>query len=82
MLYNVPSRSGVDITPAVLSYLAEHKNLWALKEASGSIDNFLQYRQSNHDTQMFSGEDGLMSHLTALGATGVVSLVANVCKIR
>ena len=78
MLYNVPSRSGVDITPAVLSYLAEHKNLWALKEASGSIDNFLQYRQSNHDIQIFSGEDGLMSHLTALGATGVVSVVANV----
>ena len=78
MLYNVPSRTGSSILPETLSLLANHPNLWALKEASGSLDTFINYQRANRNIRIYSGEDGLMSELAAIGAYGVVSVVSNV----
>jgi 4-hydroxy-tetrahydrodipicolinate synthase len=77
MLYNVPSRSGVEIAPQVVSELADHENLWAMKEASGDINKFLAYRNANCELLMFSGEDAMMPYLASAGAKGLVSVCAN-----
>ncbi|MFT6835468.1 MAG: 4-hydroxy-tetrahydrodipicolinate synthase [Francisellaceae bacterium] len=78
MLYNVPSRTGSNLMPEVLTELKDHENLWALKEASGSLDTFMSYQRANPSIRIYSGEDGLISELASLGAYGVVSVVANV----
>lgn len=78
MLYNVPSRTGSSILTETITQLAQHPNLWALKEASGSLDTFMSYQRANPTLRIYSGEDGLMSELAALGSYGVVSVVANV----
>ncbi|QDP02386.1 4-hydroxy-tetrahydrodipicolinate synthase [Thalassotalea sp. PS06] len=78
MIYNVPSRSGVNIPEQTVANLAEHKNLWAMKEASGDIHQFLAYRQVAPNLAMYSGEDALMPYLAAAGAVGLVSVCSNV----
>jgi 4-hydroxy-tetrahydrodipicolinate synthase len=78
MLYNIPSRAGMDMSPEVLSAVSGHKNLWALKEASGSTEHFKAFTQANPNVAMFSGEDAMMEVLAPLGAQGLVSVAANV----
>ncbi|WP_371376175.1 4-hydroxy-tetrahydrodipicolinate synthase [Thalassotalea aquiviva] len=77
MLYNVPSRSGVQIYCETVSNLAEHKNLWAMKEASGDIHQFIALRDAAPKMKMYSGEDGLMPYLASAGAVGLVSVCSN-----
>jgi 4-hydroxy-tetrahydrodipicolinate synthase len=78
MLYNVPSRSGISLSVQTLSELQSHPNFWALKEASGDINQFLQYRRACPEIELFSGEDNLMPYLAMAGAKGLVSVCANV----
>lgn len=78
MLYNVPSRSGVKLDFNVVKSLSEHQNFWALKEASGSLDDFARYRQEAPSVMLYSGDDGLLPHFSLLGAKGLVSVVSNV----
>ena len=77
MLYNVPSRSGVEIPLQTVINLAEHPNFWAMKEASGDINKFLAYRQAVPNVAIFSGEDSMMPYLANAGACGLVSVCAN-----
>ena len=77
MLYNVPGRSAVDIPPAVISNLKDHKNLWALKEASGDIAKFEGFRNAAPQLAIFSGDDALMPYFAQAGAKGLVSVAAN-----
>lgn len=78
MLYNVPSRTGISMHVDVLKALAGHRYLWAVKEASGSLEDFKAYHAANPQLAFFSGEDGLMPELAQLGAQGLVSVVSNV----
>lgn len=78
MLYNVPSRTGVDMHVDVLKALSGHQRLWAVKEASGALADFQAYQQANEELAFFSGEDGLMPELGGLGAVGLVSVISNV----
>jgi 4-hydroxy-tetrahydrodipicolinate synthase len=79
MLYNVPSRTGVSLDPATVARLAEIENIVAIKEASGSLDQATQIvALCGPDFAVFSGEDALTLPLLAVGARGVVSVVANV----
>jgi 4-hydroxy-tetrahydrodipicolinate synthase len=78
MLYNVPSRSGVEIAISALQALEHHKNCWALKEASGDLNKLLAYRQHCPDIELFSGEDAMMPYLANAGVRGLVSVCANV----
>ncbi len=79
MLYNVPSRTGQNITADTQLRIArECKNIFATKEASGNFDQVMQiikYKPS--DFMVISGDDGITLPLIALGADGVVSVVAN-----
>lgn len=77
MLYNVPGRSAVSIPAATIKNLKNNKNLWALKEASGSIAQFEAYRQAAPNLAIFSGDDALMPYFAQAGAKGLVSVAAN-----
>ncbi|OUS23864.1 4-hydroxy-tetrahydrodipicolinate synthase [Thalassotalea sp. 42_200_T64] len=77
MLYNVPSRSAVSIPKQTVKNLANHKNLWALKEASGDINEFLGFVEAAPHLKIYSGEDALMPYLASAGAVGLVSVCAN-----
>lgn len=77
MLYNVPGRSAVSIPVATIQNLQKNKNLWALKEASGSIAQFEAYRQAAPNLAIFSGDDALMPYFAQAGAKGLVSVAAN-----
>lgn len=78
MLYNVPSRTGTDMSPQVLSELADHPNFSAVKEASGSIDDYQNYRKTAHDLAFYSGDDGLLPFFAMAGCNGLVSVASNV----
>lgn len=78
MIYNIPSRTGVKLFPEVLEELQHHPNFWAVKEASGSIAEFQQYRKVVPSVPLFSGDDGLMPFFAAAGGSGLVSVASNV----
>jgi 4-hydroxy-tetrahydrodipicolinate synthase len=77
MLYNVPSRSGVEIPIATVQNLQNHPNCWAMKEASGDINTFLSYRKYCPNIELYSGEDAMLPYLVPAGAKGLVSVCAN-----
>lgn len=78
MIYNVPSRTGVKLDPRVLKQLGDHPNLFALKEASGSVADFQQFRKAAPDLSVLSGDDGLMPFFAMAGCRGLVSVASNV----
>ncbi|CAM2990380.1 4-hydroxy-tetrahydrodipicolinate synthase [Pseudoalteromonas distincta] len=82
MLYNVPGRSAVSIPTATIQNLQNNKNLWALKEASGSIAQFEAYRQAAPNLAIFSGDDALMPYFAQAGAKGLVSVAANAWPVQ
>ncbi|SFD31824.1 4-hydroxy-tetrahydrodipicolinate synthase [Pseudoalteromonas denitrificans] len=77
MLYNVPGRSAVAIEPQVVKDLSHHKNLWAMKEASGDISKFEAFRSAAPELAIFSGDDALLPYFAQAGAKGLVSVAAN-----
>jgi 4-hydroxy-tetrahydrodipicolinate synthase len=78
VLYNVPGRTGVNITADTCLKLAEHKNIIAIKEASGNL-NQLGYilRSKPDDFAVLSGDDGLTLMQLAMGIDGVISVAGN-----
>jgi len=78
MLYNIPSRTGVELHPQVLTALKDHPNLWALKEAGGNINDYQKYSAAASKLEIFCGNDDQITDYLALGAKGLVSVMANV----
>jgi 4-hydroxy-tetrahydrodipicolinate synthase len=79
MLYNVPSRTGVKMHPSVPARLnQEYDNLFGVKEASGSVEEFKVFRREAPDVKFYSGDDGMTPAFTEEGAVGLVSVAANV----
>jgi len=79
MLYNIPSRTGVNLLPATVARLAEISNIVAIKEAAGSLDQVSELRLALPDEfSIYSGDDSMTLPMMALGAKGVVSVVAHV----
>lgn len=77
ILYNVPSRTGKNIEPETVARLSEIENVVAIKEASGSLDQASQIASLCGIT-IISGDDSLTLPLMSIGATGVISVAANV----
>ncbi len=77
VLYNVPGRTGVSIAPETVARLSKIDTIVAIKEASGSMDQAEQIMQLC-DLPVLSGEDSLNFPLIAIGARGVISVVANI----
>jgi 4-hydroxy-tetrahydrodipicolinate synthase len=78
MLYNVPSRTGVKLYPEALKRVSIHKNAWAVKEASGSVAAFQEYRKAAPNLSFYSGDDALTPDFAKEGAVGLVSVASNV----
>lgn len=80
VLYNVPKRTGIDLKPDMVARLSKIKNIKAVKEASGSPGQVAQIIEQTRagEFSVLSGDDDLTLPLMALGASGVVSVVANV----
>jgi len=77
VVYNVPGRTGTDMLPETIARLAEHPNIVAIKEAGGSVDRVSAILELS-DITVLSGDDPLTLPMMAVGASGVVSVVANV----
>lgn len=78
ILYNVPGRTSSNILPETTLRLAQHKNIIAIKEASGSVEQVMKIiNKKPEDFMVISGDDALTLPLMALGAVGVISVVAN-----
>lgn len=78
MLYNVPSRTGKPMSFSAVEKLNSHKNFWAIKEASGSVDEFKKYVEAaGANGRVYSGDDGLLPAFAPHGCKGLVSVAAN-----
>lgn len=79
ILYNVPSRTGVNILPATYAHLSQIPNIAAVKEASGNFSQIAKIRSLCGDSlDVYSGNDDQITSALALGAKGVISVLANV----
>lgn len=80
ILYNVPGRTGCSISPVCCARLAKHPNVAGIKEASGNISYAAKIAQLlGDDFCMLSGNDDMIVPMMSLGATGVISVWANIC---
>jgi len=77
-IYNVPGRTAVKLDVEALRDISSHDNFWAVKEASGSVDDFKAYSEASPNAHMLSGDDPMFARFSRLGAKGVVSVAANV----
>ncbi len=78
MLYNIPGRTGQNMTPETIGRLAELPTIVAIKEASGSLDQVSQVRQlTPPEFGIYSGDDSLTLPILAVGGCGVVSVASH-----
>lgn len=78
ILYNVPSRTGCNITPETCAVLAEHPNIVAIKEASGNISQIAKIAQlCAGKLDIYSGNDDQIIPVMSLGGKGVISVLSN-----
>lgn len=79
ILYNVPSRTGVNILPATYARLSQLPNIAAVKEASGNFSQIAKILSlCGNELDVYSGNDDQITSALALGAKGVISVLANV----
>ncbi|MGH4139431.1 4-hydroxy-tetrahydrodipicolinate synthase [Clostridium sp.] len=79
IIYNVPSRTGLNITPATLLKLCVIPNIVAIKEASGNISQIAQIKCLCGDNlDIYSGNDDQVIPILSLGGIGVISVLANI----
>lgn len=82
ILYNVPSRTGVNLPLAVLDRLAEHENIVALKEAGDSAERLVALAAFGERLGLYAGNDAALYSVLALGGLGGISVVSNVAPRR
>lgn len=79
ILYNVPSRTGINLLPDTVARLSEIPNIVAVKEASGNLGQMVQIiSKAKNDFNLMSGDDQLLLPILSIGGTGVISVVANI----
>lgn len=78
MLYNVPGRTGSSLSLNAVTRLRDHKNFWAIKEASGSVEKFKEYLEASANRPVYCGDDGLMPDFANNGSHGLISVASNV----
>jgi 4-hydroxy-tetrahydrodipicolinate synthase len=83
ILYNVPSRTGISILPETVCELSQIKNIVAIKEASGSLDQVSKILSlCGKDFTLLSGDDSLTLPIMAVGGRGVISVAANIVPLQ
>lgn len=78
VVYNVPGRTGVNIEPETLARLSKVKNIAAVKDAAGNLDNTSKTRILAPDLDIYSGDDSLTLPMLSVGAKGVISVASHV----
>ncbi len=79
ILYNVPSRTGCNLQPQTVARLAQHPKIAAIKEASGNMAQVMEiFRLCAGDLDVYSGEDGMVVPILAMGGAGCISVLTNV----
>lgn len=79
IVYNVPSRTGLNIAPATYKELSKHPNIVATKEAGGNISQVAETAQlCGDDLAIFSGNDDQIVPILSLGGKGVISVLSNI----
>jgi 4-hydroxy-tetrahydrodipicolinate synthase len=79
ILYNVPGRTGVNLLPETVARLAPHRNIVAIKEATGSLQQASEIIALCGDRiDVFSGDDFITFPMMACGAKGIISVLANI----
>ena len=78
ILYNVPSRTGCNITPDAARILSRHPNISGIKEASGNISQIAEIAAlCGDDLDIYSGNDDQIVPVLSLGGKGVISVLSN-----
>ncbi len=78
IVYNVPSRTGINIPPAIFKELCLHKNISGIKEASADISHIADVaRLTRGNADLYSGNDDHIVPILSLGGVGVISVLAN-----
>jgi 4-hydroxy-tetrahydrodipicolinate synthase len=80
MLYNIPGRTGVNLSPESIFKLSQHPNIQGVKEASGDLGQMakiISLTLRNTRFKLLSGDDNLLLPVLSIGGTGVVSVVSN-----
>ena len=79
ILYNVPSRTGCGFDVATVKELAKHRNIAAIKEASGNISYVAKIAaECGNDIDIYSGNDDMVVPVMSLGGKGVISVASHV----
>lgn len=79
IMYNVPSRTGLNMTPETVKELSKLKNIVGIKEASGNFTQIAQIANiCGEDINIYSGNDDQIVPVLSLGGVGVISVLANV----
>ncbi len=79
IVYNVPSRTGMNVSPSTLKELSKLKNIVAVKEASGNLSQVAEIKAICGDSiDIYSGNDDQIIPIMSLGGKGVISVLANV----
>ena len=82
MLYNVPGRTGVKMNFNAIKNLKDHQNFWAIKEASGSVEDFKKYGESAPNVRLYSGDDGMVPDFQPHNCVGLVSVASNAWPVE
>lgn len=78
ILYNVPGRTGVNLSLSAVMTLSSHENIIGIKEASDSIDRLTSLATIGEDMTIYSGNDSQIYTTLALGGLGVISVASNI----
>ncbi len=83
ILYNVPGRTGLNITPATLNTLADHPNIVGIKEASGNMAQVVEMMSLCKDRiDFYSGCDEINVPITLMGGKGAISVLSNIAPLQ
>lgn len=79
ILYNVPSRTGINLEPDTIATLSNVPNIVGIKEASGNFSKLLEtFSKVPKNFNIISGNDDMIVPLLSLGGTGVISVLSNI----
>ncbi len=82
IVYNVPSRTGVDIRPETYAEIAKFRNISGIKEANGNISSVIKTMSLCPDIDIYSGNDDQIAAICALGGKGVISVLSNILPLE
>lgn len=82
ILYNIPGRTGVLLTPDTVARLSKHPNIRAIKEATGSLDSASEICARCPNLALLSGDDSLTLPFASVGGVGAISVISNIMPRR